>query len=123
MGDAPIPCFSNAAYERLLRDAFNGLLACRINIQHAKGIGIGKSIGEIVHQIASTGEAMGLKDDMHSPVSALASPSESGPNFRGRMSIIVDHVDARSHTFELEPAINATKCSETGANLLRGNVE
>src|SRR6266853_1551739 len=123
VGDASLPCSAEAAYERLRRDAFNGLLACRINIQHAKGIGIGKSIGEISHQIASTGEAMGLKDDVHSPVSALASRSESGANFRGMMSIIVDHVDARSHTFELEAAIDTTKCSETGANLLRGNVE
>src|ERR1700720_1306901 len=60
VGDSSLPYSGDAAYERLRCDAFDGLLACRINIQHAKGIGIGKSIGEIIHQIASTGEAMGL---------------------------------------------------------------
>src|ERR1035438_3957846 len=123
VSDAPRPCSCNATRERFRRDAFDRLLASRINIKQAKRVGVGEGGSELIHQIASAGEPVRLKDHMHPPESALASGGQRGPYFRRMVAVIVNHADARDRTFELEAPINSTKFVKRGTNLLRGNVE
>src|SRR4029077_2639418 len=60
---------------------------------------------------------------MHAAKSAVASPSQRGPDFRRMMPVIVNHTNACVLAFELEAAVYAAKIVERGADLLRRNVE
>src|SRR5580692_1016872 len=60
---------------------------------------------------------------MHAAKSALPSSRERRANFRRVMPVIVDHSDARSVTFKLEPPIHAAKTVKAETNLVWRNVE
>src|ERR1019366_5171435 len=50
VGDAPLPRSDNAASENFCRDAFDRLLAGRVNVEEAKRVGIGEGGRELIHQ-------------------------------------------------------------------------
>src|ERR1035441_7051437 len=66
---------------------------------------------------------MGLEDDVNVAESALACGGQSGSDFGGMVSIIVDDAHACGFAFELEAAIDTTKTVEAGTDLVRGDVE
>src|ERR1019366_8036740 len=123
VGYAPLPCPHNAASENFRRDAFDRLLAGRVNVEEAKRVGIGEGGRELIHQIASAGKTVRLEDHMHAAKSALTGGGQRGSDLRRMMAVIVNHADARSLALELEAAVHAAKTVERGTNLLRGNVE
>ena len=106
---ARLPCPGDATGESFRRDAFDWLLACRINVEQTNRVGIGEGGCELIHQIASTGKAVRLEDNMHAPESALASRGQSRADFRWMMAVIVNHADARRLAFELKAPVHAAK--------------
>ena len=95
----------------LSRDAFDGLLAGGVNIQHEQRVGIGEGGGELVHQVAGAGVAMRLEDDVDLAKSALARGGQRGPNLGGMVAVVVDHADARGLAAQLEAAVDAAEAA------------
>src|SRR5215831_3535387 len=96
--------------------AGKGRFAGWINIQDENAIRIAESGAEFFQQIARTGVAMGLENDVDAPEAALPRGGQSGADFRGMVSVIVNHAYSGSMPAQLEAAVHATEIFESLAN-------
>ena len=104
-------------------DAFDWLLASGINVEDDERVGVAKCRREFMHEVAGTGVAVGLEDDVNLAISALASGGKRGADFGRVMAVVVDDGDASCLPAELKAAIHAAKSFERFANAGDGNVE
>ena len=103
--------------ERVAGDAGQGLFAGGINGNEFQGVGLSKSGGELVKQVAGAGVAVGLEENMDVAVAALAGGGKGGTNFSGVVAVVVDHGDAVCRAFVLKAAVDTTKAGKSLGDL------
>ena len=59
-------------------------------------VGVVEGGGELGHEVASAGVAVGLEDDVDGAVAAIAGGAEGGEDFCGVVAVVVDDGDAAS---------------------------
>ena len=94
------------------------MLASGVDGNEFDGVGLGEGGGEIVEQVASSGVAVGLEENVNVPIATLAGGGKGGADFRRVVAIIVDDGDAVSGALVLKAAVDATKAAEAFSYLV-----
>src|SRR5580658_6127996 len=115
------PLLVNPLRQDFARDAFDGLLACGVNVEDEQRIGVGEGGRESFHQVARARVAMRLEDDVNLAKTALPRRGQRGLDLSGMVPVIVDHTHARVAPAQLEAPVNAAELVERRANLLDAN--
>jgi hypothetical protein len=99
------------------------LLARGINIQYEQRVGVREGGGELIHQVASSGVAVRLKDHVNLAIAALSGRRERCANLGGMVAIVVDDCDTSNLAAQLETPVDSAKVFKRLANVRDGNVE
>src|SRR5262249_17874862 len=109
--------------ERFSRDAFYGLFAGGIDVEHRKRVGVFESDREIVHKFLRTRVAMRLEDHMYFAEATLLGGGQSCFDLGGMMAVVVDHAYAGNFAAQLEATIHSVEILQCLANVLQLEIE
>src|SRR5438876_3217732 len=110
--------------QRFGSDAFNRILAGRVNVGYKKRVRVVEGTGKFFHQIMCAAVAMRLKQ--HYDMSAARTDLRSGQrsfNLGRMVAIVINHHYATRFSFELKSSSGSGKTTQSFRDLVKRHIQ